>query len=249
MGAQQVLISENDPNWKAPEMALTPLSLMSRALELGQVEQLQILQEMHFKQQTRDAEIEFNMAMNAVQAEIGRIAPDLNNPQTSTKYASYKALDKVLRPVYTKHGLSLSFSEEDCPKAEHVRIICYVSKGLHTRIYRKDMPVDNKGIKGNVMMTPTHATGAADSYGKRYLLKDIFNVAIGEDDTDGNAPSGPEMEGLDDWCTKIIDASNYEEMDAAFRPAWTRAGELKSDSAKNALSQARDAWRKRKAGR
>lgn len=33
------------------------------------------------------------------------------------------------------------------------------------------------------MMTKTHATGAAMSYGMRYLLKMIFNAAIGEADT------------------------------------------------------------------
>ena len=38
-------------------------------------------------------------------------------------------------------------------------------------------------------MTKTHATGAAASYGARYLLKGIFNVAVGEDDRDGNPPA------------------------------------------------------------
>ena len=41
-------------------------------------------------------------------------------------------------------------------------------------------------------MTKTHATGAAASYGSRYLLKGIFNVAVGEDDDDGNAAEGLE---------------------------------------------------------
>src|SRR5207302_7818724 len=40
----------------------------------------------------------------------------------------------------------------------------------------------------NDVMTTTHGTAAADSYAKRYLLKDIFNIAIGEDDRDGNGP-------------------------------------------------------------
>jgi hypothetical protein len=35
-------------------------------------------------------------------------------------------------------------------------------------------------------MTRTHATGSAFSYGKRYLLIGMFNLAIGDDD-DGNA--------------------------------------------------------------
>ena len=177
------------PGIPAPEqsLAITPMSLMQMALETGKADQLQILQDMYFKDMARKAEISFNLAMNAVQAEVGRIAPNLTNPQTRSKYASYDKLDAVLRPLYTRHGFSLSFSDEDSPKPEHIRIICYVShlEG-HTRIYRKDMPVVTTGIKGNEMMTPTHATGSADSYAKRYLVKDIFNIAIGEEDDDGN---------------------------------------------------------------
>jgi hypothetical protein len=49
------------------------------------------------------------------------------------------------------------------------------------------MPADGKGAKGGDVMTKTHAAGSAMSYGMRYLLKMIFNVAVGEDDDDGQA--------------------------------------------------------------
>jgi hypothetical protein len=52
------------------------------------------------------------------------------------------------------------------------------------------MPADGKGAKGNDVMTKTHATGSAMSYGSRYLLKLIFNIAIGQDDDDGNGAGG-----------------------------------------------------------
>src|SRR5690606_32576023 len=58
----------------------------------------------------------------------------------------------------------------------------------HSRAYHIDMPADGKGAKGGDVMTKTHATGAAASYGMRYLLKMIFNVAVGEEDRDGNEP-------------------------------------------------------------
>ena len=51
------------------------------------------------------------------------------------------------------------------------------------------MPADGKGAKGGDVMTKTHAAGAAMSYGMRYLLKMIFNVAVGEEDKDGNEPA------------------------------------------------------------
>jgi hypothetical protein len=81
----------------------------------------------------------------------------------------------------------LSFSEGNTDKSAHVRIVCKVSHiGGHTEVYHKDMPADGKGAKGGDVMTLTHATGAAQTYGMRYILKGIFNVAIGENDNDGN---------------------------------------------------------------
>lgn len=166
----------------------TPMDLLSTALTnnaaIDVIERLAALQE---KAVARDAEQEFNDALNAAQGEIPRVAPDLSNPQTSSRYASYKALDKVLRPIYIRHGFSLSFDETDCPKPDHIRVLCYCShRGGHTRKYQKDMACDGKGPKGGEVMTKTHAEGAAQSYAMRYLLKGIFNIAVGEDDTDGN---------------------------------------------------------------
>ena len=74
-------------------------------------------------------------------------------------------------------------------------MVCYVShSGGHTRTYRAHVPSDGKGAKGNDAMTKTHAFGSGTSYGMRYLLKMIFNVAIGEEDDDGNAAGGADPE-------------------------------------------------------
>lgn len=250
---QPELIPATDSNWKAKEDALapvTPLSLMQIALEHGQVEQLQILQDMHFKELARTAEIDFNEAMNAVQMEIGRIAPNLTNPQTHSKYASYDKLDAALRPIYTRHGFSLSYSTDPNipPELEMVRVLCFVSRGGHTRTYSYDMPADGKGAKGGDVMTKTHARAGAGSYGMRYLLKMIFNIAIGEDDTDGNSAEAKEMTGLEDWVTKISDAHDYQEMRESYDRAFAIATEEKNQMAKDALIGARESWRKR-AGR
>ncbi len=51
------------------------------------------------------------------------------------------------------------------------------------------MPADGKGAKGGDVMTKTHATGSAVSYGRRYLMGMIFNLAVISRDDDGNAAS------------------------------------------------------------
>ncbi len=151
------------------------------------IDKMERLLEMQERVLGRDAEMAFNVALNAAQAEMRPVAANASNPQTKSRYASFDKLDKMLRPIYTKHGFSLSFDEADSPKPEHVRVVCYVSHTAgHTRNYHRDMPADGKGAKGGDVMTKTHAAGAAGSYGARYLLKGIFNVAVGEDDGDGN---------------------------------------------------------------
>ena len=133
------------------------------------------------------AEQEFNEAMSRVQGKMHAIAADAHNPQTKSRYASYFALDKVLRPIYSAEGLALSFDEEESPKGQDwIRVVCYVTRGIYTRKYKKDMPADGKGAKGGDVMTRTHASGAASTYGQRYLLRMIFNIAIGEDDDNGS---------------------------------------------------------------
>lgn len=135
------------------------------------------------------AEAAFNQAMTACQMEMRPISADAENSQTHSRYATFAKLDRALRPIYTRHGFALSFDELDSPKPEYVRVVCYVSHTAgHTRTYRRDMPADGKGAKGGDVMTKTHAVGAANSYGARYILKGVFNVAVGEDDQDGNEP-------------------------------------------------------------
>jgi hypothetical protein len=128
--------------------------------------------------------------MAAAQAEMEPIRFDSSNDQTRSRYASYAALDRTVRPIYTRHGFALSFNTADAALPEQARIVCDVCHaGGHTRRYHIDMPVDGKGARGGDVMTKTHAMGSGISYGMRYLLRMIFNLAIDQDD-DGNAAGG-----------------------------------------------------------
>lgn len=226
----------NPPPQKSEAITLSPMNLLSVALEnnaaIDVIERLAALQE---KIMLRDAEIQFNDALSRAQAEIKRVAPDLQNPQTSSRYASYAAIDRVIRPIYTRQGMSLSFSHADCPKPEHVRVLCYASLGAYTRNYQMDMPADGKGAKGGDVMTKTHATATADSYAKRYLIKDIFNIAIGEDDTDGNLPAdgGLSDERMEQLGLAIANSNTVAELKSVYFAAYREAEKAKDRTAMN----------------
>lgn len=202
MSNQSELAVANGGEMQQPDPILVMIQSAARDPD-ADVDKMERLFQLYERQEAKRAEAEFNAAMNAVQRETGRISADATNPQTRSKYASYAALDRALRPIYTQHGLSLSFDEgEPCEGA--VEVLCYVShESGHTRTYKKRVPLSDKGIKGNQMMTPTHANASGDSYGMRYLVKKIFNIAIGEDDDDGNTAS-----------VEVIDAKQVAEIDA-----------------------------------
>lgn len=169
--------------------AAAVLSIIERAARDPSVDivKLQQLMEMREKIAARTAESEFDRALTAAQQAMGRVRTDSNNLQTKSRYASYGALDAAMRPNYTANGFALSFNTES-PSADVVRVICRVShQNGHSRSYQIDMPADGKGAKGGDVMTKTHATGSAVSYGMRYLLKMIFNIAVSDKDDDGNS--------------------------------------------------------------
>jgi hypothetical protein len=123
--------------------------------------------------------------MAEVQSKMRAVSRDSSNPQTHSRYASYAAIDTVLRPIYSLFGFALTCNTEPSPREGFIVITCSVCKGGHARHYQIEMPADGKGARGNDLMTKTHATGSAVTYGMRYLVTMIFNIAMTDDD--GNA--------------------------------------------------------------
>jgi|GEM_PF-635901 len=171
-----------------PMLALVERATRDQTVDVEKMEKLLAMAE---RLQAKRAESEYDQAMNAAQSEMLPVARDSDNPQTRSRYVSYGALDRAVRPIYTAHGFSLSFGTR-ASGPDRVTITCRVShRAGHTERVEIEMPADGKGAKGGDVQTKTHATGSAVSYGMRYLLKMIFNVSVGEFDDDGNAAAGP----------------------------------------------------------
>lgn len=196
---------------EGPSTQLTPMQMAYQLVAKGaDFAAVREMIEFGKKLEADEAEKAFNDAMAAAQAEMEPVRTNARNPQTKSNYATYDQLDRVLRPIYTKHGFALSFDEGDTPKPDHIRILCFVTNSGHTRTYHRDMPSDGKGAKGGDVMTKTHAAGAAASYGMRYLLRGIFNIAVGDGDRDGNqvdaSVTEDQVEELKALIDKAVDA-------------------------------------------
>jgi len=152
------------------------------------IDKMQRLMEMREREMARMAQVAFNEAMKAAQSEMPQVVRDADNDQTRSKYARYETISEAIQPVITKHGFSLTFGEGKPDHPNHIRVVCEVMhEAGHTKHYYADVPFDNVGMKGNANKTNTHAYGSTKSYGKRYLKCDIFDVAVKNEDDDGNA--------------------------------------------------------------
>ncbi|MGH2506005.1 MAG: ERF family protein [Ktedonobacteraceae bacterium] len=227
-----------------PSGPITPMSLIQSAVLQGAgIDTIERLSKLQREMVEYDARVEFDKAMQRAQSKMKRIGTDAANPQTKSKYASYAKLDGALRPLYTEEGFALSFDTDDSPAADIVRVVCYTSHSSgHTRKYKLDMPADGKGAKGGDMMTKTHATGAAITYGSRYLLRMIFNVSVGDSDDDGNgASSRPmDMNEYDRYIGLIENAQTLEILKSTYMAACVDAKDMGDGGAMRSFVAAKD---------
>lgn len=153
------------------------------------VEKLSKMMQMQEDWERRQAATHYNEMMSQAQAAMTTVSKDSVNPVTRSRYASLAALDDAIRPIYTRYGFSIEFNEEHAGEKENgILLAIMVSNGAETRRRTKYIPVQTTGIGGRVAMTATHASIAAVTYGRRALLKMVFNIA--EDDDDGNRAGG-----------------------------------------------------------
>lgn len=155
-------------------------------IDIDKMERLLAMQERIF---ARTAEADFNAAMSTCQAEIPIIKATFKNEQTGSYYAALEEMDRIIRPIYTRHGFGLSFGTEDCPTEGCYRQTCKVShRAGHSEMRRADLPTDMVGLKGNPNKTAIQGFSSSMTYGQRIITRLVFNVVIG-DDTDGNGPT------------------------------------------------------------
>lgn len=194
----------------------TPLTLIRIAVEKGldpeQLGKLLDLQERYDKARAVEA---FNAAMNAAQAEMPIVLRDAENSHTKTRYARLESVNNIIKPVYSRHGFSVSYGEQDSPLAGHVRLVADVKHAAgHTEHYRGDFPLDGVGAKGNQNMTAIQGKGSTIAYGRRYLALMIWNVTIADEDQDGNTAfltpeQIKEINELYDECKKLGDTFEF----------------------------------------
>lgn len=175
-----VAIRQPDLPPPANMMQVIARASADKRVDVPKMRELIALQE---RIEDRNAQIAFDEALTAAQAEIHPIVKDAKNASTSSMYARLETISRAIDPVAVRHGFSMSWGTGVSHLAGHYRVTCILARAGHRREYFADVPADNIGMKGNPTKTATHGMGSAMSYGRRYLKMMMFNaVIVGEDD-------------------------------------------------------------------
>lgn len=172
-----------------PQQMAAPKNMLQVIGELARdstvnVEKFKELLAIKREEEALAAEREFNVALAEAQAEMPRVTRDAKSDKH--KYVRLETVTKALDPLIAKHNFSLSFGMSDSPIDQHYRITAMLShKDGHKREYFIDLPADTKGAKGGDNKTQVQGIGSTISYGRRYLTLMIFNVAVTNEDDDG----------------------------------------------------------------
>lgn len=150
------------------------------------VSKLEALWRMQLEIKGENARLQYIDAMKSAQGEIMPVARTAENKQTHSFYAKLEDVDAAIRPIYSKHGFTLSFDEE-AGDGTNMVIVCYVSHspGGHTQKFHLTAPPDTEGPKGAPTKTALHGRGSTVTFLRRYLTCNIFNVVLRNQDDDG----------------------------------------------------------------
>ncbi len=183
--AQDVTLA-SDTQARVPPTVLEIIAAVARDphTDVAKLRELLDLQE---RIQAKDAEIEFARAMKAAQDEMPTVYRESKNDSNQSRYAKLEALDKAIRPVYTRHGFSLSFSGVQPWEVGKTRVKCIVRHiAGHSEPHELEGEPDTAGPKGGATKTAIQGMGSTVSYLRRYLTLMIFNVMLSNEDNDGN---------------------------------------------------------------
>lgn len=167
------------------------------------VEKMDLMRSMYREALADASRRAFTVAMNAAQAAMSPIAANALNDDFDSQYATYAALDAVMRPIYTGLGFTVSFTTEPSDLKQHQRVVIILDhvEG-HQETRRADFPADGLGEGGEFEQTLIHATASAFTYAQRYMLALAFNIAIAKD-RDGNAIARPAEAITADQVTRL----------------------------------------------
>lgn len=164
------------------------MNWLERIVEKGVIDPDAIgkLIDLKCKMEDRLARSAYQSAMTACQAEMPTVVRATKNGRTSKLYANLETILALAKPVYSKHGFSLSFGEGESHLPDHTRVLLDVMhREGHVVRYQGDYPLDGKGAKGGEVMNAIQGHVSSNTYAQRDMVRKVFALVIADSDLDG----------------------------------------------------------------
>ncbi len=143
------------------------------------IEKLERLMQMKERMDNKQSQVAFNASMAAMQIDIPSVAE--RGKGHNIVYATLEDILDVVRPIMHKHGFALSFKVDNTTDSIKVTGVLMHQAG-HDIETSMVLPSDTSGSKNKVQ-----ALGSSTSYGKRYVLCALLNIATRNEDDNGFA--------------------------------------------------------------
>src|SRR5690625_34802 len=142
------------------------------------MDKLEKMLEMQERMLDRNAKQAFTAAIAAMQEDMPEVVE--RGKAHNTKYATFEDINAAVRPVLMKHGFAITFRGSQ--DASTIRVTAVLShREGHSEETSIQMPADTSGSKNAVQ-----AVGSSISYGKRYTMSALLNIATRGEDDDAN---------------------------------------------------------------
>jgi hypothetical protein len=166
-----------------PPQTLSPYHpMMATALEKGQIDGLERLYELQERWEDRQARDAFYAAMALFQAECPAITKSRQG--SKAKYAPLEEVEKIIKPILSKHGFSVSYDTERVDGLLTAYATVRHRQG-HSEIMGRSSTQFLQASATRGGMTQTQADAGTITFLQRYVLKTALNLTFIGDDTDG----------------------------------------------------------------
>lgn len=184
------------------------------------IEKMRAILEMQMELKRDDSRVAYSAAMRAAQSEMMPVVRNAENSHTRSKYAKLEHIDHEVRPIYTKHGFSLSFDSRKEADGTITMLVDVSHDGGHTVTRQLNGGIDISGAKGTANKTEIQGVGSSVSYLKRQLVCMVFNIVLKDKDDDGCGVGAKDKAKPDPFKDKMNAQSSGTIIEAEVEDVW-----------------------------
>lgn len=202
--ADAALIEKHEAPVQVTSDATAMISMIERAARDPNVDidKMERLFQMHERMMQQQAKTAYLSAFSELQSQMP--AAIRSGRGHNGNYARYEDLIKVLRPVLSRNGFSISHRVNTDGNTIRVTGVLGHAAG-HSEETQMVLPPDKSGGK-----TDVHAMASSISYGKRYVTLTLTGIATEGEDDDAARVSGVITDKQADELRKLITESETD---------------------------------------